>query len=539
MHSASHNMFAQAPQADIQRSSFDRSHGLKTTMNAGWLVPFFLDEVLPGDTHNLNATIFARMATPLRPIMDNLYFETQFFFVPFRLLWSNFQKQMGEQDNPGDSVSFLTPITTAPVGGYVQPANWLTPTNAELSGALADYMGLPTQVAGYTHTTYAQRAYNLIYNQCYRDQNLQTSRPVPMGDGPDNYLDFRLMRRGKRHDYFTGALPFPQKGPTINLPLGTQAPIRGLGVVGSIATGSGTSARETTPLTSPRTFAFSTTALTAEIDSATGATARPLIYADLTAATAATINELRQAFQIQKLYERDARGGTRYVEIIYSHYGVVSPDARLNRPEYLGGGSTNISVTPVAQTSAASSQPTPQGNLAAIGTMLTAGNDNHGFIKSFTEHGIILGICSVRAEMTYQQGLHKMFKRRTKLDYYWPVLACLGEQIITNGEIYCQGTATDDLAFGYQERWAEYRYKPSYITGRMRSNFGTSLHSWHLAQNFGTLPVLNDSFIVENPPVDRVVAVTTEPQFLLDCWFKYNSVRPMPTHSVPGMIDHF
>ncbi|AXH75638.1 MAG: major capsid protein [Microviridae sp.] len=503
--------FSRVPKVDIQRSVFNRDHGLKTTFDAGNLIPIFYDEALPGDTFQMDANGFGRLATPINPFMDNLYIETFFFAVPYRLIWDNWEKFCGEQTNPGDSTDYLVPTTTT------------TATNS----TLFDYFGVPTDVA-LTFNNLCGRAYNLIYNDWFRDENLQNSVTVDKGDGPDTATNYTLLKRGKRHDYFTSALPWPQKGDAVTLPLGTQAPIAS---GATLANGNDLSFLSTTDNAYHKMVANTTNLYG---DPQAGLESNRL-YADLTDASAATINQLREAFQIQRLYEKDARGGTRYTEVIQSHFGVTSPDARLQRPEYLGGGKDRINVNPIAQTSSTDTT-TPQGNLSGYAT---TGFMGHKFSKSFTEHSVIIGLANVFADLTYQQGLPRHFSRQTKFDFYWPALAHLGEQSILNKEIYAQGTSADDSVFGYQERYAEYRYKPSFVTGQMRSNFAQSLDTWHLAQDFGSLPALNASFIEENPPVDRVCAVQNYPNMILDMYFKLKCARPMPTYGVPGLIDHF
>lgn len=425
---------------------------------------------------------------------------------------------MGEQANPSDSISFVVPKQSWPAGGYAV-------------NSLQDYFGLPTvggaAAAVGSHSALPLRAYNLIWNEWFRDQNLQNSVNVPLGDGPDTYTDFTLLKRNKRPDYFTSCLPWPQKGPAVSIPLGTSAPISygAIGASGSL--GLKNSAGNWVGMdTTGSWLQGSTSAMATETNK---------LYADLSSASAQTINSLRQAFQIQKLLERNARGGTRYTEILQNHFGVTSPDSRLQRPEYLGGSSTRINISTVAQTSPTTGT-NALGDLAAFGV---AADTTPGWTKSFTEHTLIIGLINVRADLNYQQGLHKKFSRRSRYDFYWPALAHIGEQAVLNKEIYATATASDDQVFGYQERWAEYKYAPNQITGKLRSTYSTPLDFWHLAQKFTTLPALNDTFIKDSPPIARCIAVPSEPQFILDTYINLNCARPMPMYSIPGLIDHF
>lgn len=531
------HMFAQIPQANIPRSTFNRDYKYMTTFDSGYLIPFMVDEVLPGDTFKMKCTLFSRMSTPVVPVMDNMYLETFLFFVPSRLVWDNWERFNGAQDNPGDSTDYLIPTIENNTGFATQ--------------SIYDYAGIPTGVPITDNNPINAlpfRGMNLIYNEWFRDENLQDSLPVNTGDGPDPVANYNLFRRGKRHDYFTSALPWPQKGPSEGISIN----LTGFIPVNSVyqhSTSANADPSTLTPLLLYKndgtnlgnnvlgTQAYTNQVYTGDADGY-GASGNPVnlsLVADLGSASAISINDLRTAFQLQKLLERDARGGTRYRELLLSHFGVVSPDARLQRPEYLGGSSSRILVKPVEQTSATSSE-SPQGNLAAY----AVGADRfHGFTKSFVEHGYIIGFLNVRADLSYQQGLERFWSRRDRFDFYWPSLAHLGEQAVLNQEIYMQGNAQDQAVFGYQERYAEYRYKNSLITGKFRSQDPQSLDFWHLAQEFTSLPQLNSEFIQDTPPIKRALAVQDEPEFILDANIMLRCTRPMPVYSVPGFVDHF
>lgn len=562
--------FSDAPAMYMKRTKFDRSHVYKTTFDSGRLIPVFVDEVLPGDTTRMSVNYFARLATPIKPIMDNIYLDWFFFFVPNRLVWEHWQNFCFEQEDPDDSTDYVIPTVTA-------AAN----SDNNYVGSLWDYFGLPVNttnnISGVSALPF--RAVFLIWNEWFRDENLQKSVKIQKGDANEILDSSRASDqpswvfssgttivpghacppRGKRHDYFTSALPWTQKGPGVSIGLaGTAAlvdpsPVSGYfvqqsndslgaaqfakdGGVHSVYTGNGA-------LQYQGGYSVSIAGHSVNGSGMATVTAQPgsswlskSAYADLDSSSIFTINSLRTAFQMQKFYERLARGGSRYTEVLRSFFGVVSPDARLQRPEFLGSFTKMVNVNPIAQTSATDTT-SPQGNLSAYG--VTA-SKFHGFTKSFVEHGYIIGFVCARADLTYQQGINKMWLRSTVYDFYWPTFAHLGEQAIELREIYAQGTEADTTVFGYQERYAEYRYKPSQITGKFRSSVtGGNLDIWHLSQFFSNAPTLNEEFITENPPINRIVAVQDEPEFLLDVGFRYTTVRPMPMFGTPGLVDHF
>lgn len=542
--------FSQLPKADIQRSRFDRSSSVKTTFNVGDIIPFYVDEVLPGDTFDIKTSKVVRMQSLVTPIMDNIYLDTYFFFVPNRLTWEHWQEFNGENTKSAwiPSTEYQVPQLTAPSGGWS-------------IGTIADYMGIPTGVSNLSVNALPFRAYALIMDGWFRDENLSDPLNIPVNDvtqtgsNGSNYIsDVALggmpFKAAKYHDYFTSCLPSPQKGPDVLLPLGSQAPLKTLplnqliipdepvpNLVFANQVKSGGASLLASFKMNGTDAADGTFSPVVTAGSGTGMIPANLV-ADLSQATAATINQLRLAFQVQKLYEKDARGGTRYIEILKSHFGVTSPDSRLQRPEYLGGNRIPININQVLQTSQTSDQ-SPQGN--PVGQSLTT-DTNRDFVKSFVEHGFVIGVMVARYDHTYQQGLERFWSRKDRFDYYWPVFAHIGEQAVKNREIYAQGTDADDEVFGYQEAWADYRYKPNRVTGEMRSSAPQSLDVWHLADDYDSQPYLSDSWIREDKAtVDRVLAVSSNnsAQLFCDIYINNRTTRPMPVYSIPGLIDHF
>lgn len=564
---------------DMQRSTFSRNHSLKTSFNVGDLIPIFCDEVLPGDSFNIKTSKVVRMQSLITPVMDNMYLDTYFFFVPNRLVWEHWQEFCGENKSSPwvQQTQYQIPQLEAPAS-----TGWT-------AGTLADYFGIPTGITDLSVNALPFRAYALICNEWFRDENLENPLNIPVGDSTVTGVNTGTFvtdvakgglpyKAAKFHDYFTSCLPYPQKGPDVTFGIGGKADVYGTAdplalniwnypgssnsnlkyLMANYPTGDDPSFIGNLSIAETANKGINFLDVSSDHLEDIGLAANVItkeyaktnsknsnIYADLSTASLVSVNQLRLAFQIQKIYEKDARGGTRYIEILKSHFGVTSPDARLQRPEYLGGNRIPININQVVQQSETAT--TPQGNVSAYSLTVDSHSD---FTKSFVEHGYLIGLAVARYDHTYQQGLLRMWSRKDRFDFYWPALANIGEQPVLNKEIFAQGTSVvdsntgeyvDDQVFGYQEAWADYRYKPSYVTGEMRSNYATSLDSWHLADDYATLPQLGDSWIVEDSSnVNRVIAVSEQlaNQLFGDFYFQCKCTRPMPLYSIPGLIDH-
>lgn len=544
MRSVMEHSFAQVPRANIPRSTFNRSHGYKTTFDADYLIPVLVDDIIPGDTFNVNCSFHVKLTSPtVVSLTDNLYIETFFFFVPYRLVWDNWEKFCGAQNDPGDSIDYTIPVVS---GSGTETGE----------GSLWDYFGLPLDNKAGSHidpdnvtvSALPFRAYSLVYDEWFRDQNLQDSyyldRSDKGDDGPDTLFNLsgtatgnvmsRPLKRGKRHDYFTSCLPWPQKGTAVEFMTEGTADVYTAGGLGQQLGIWDVSRADHYHMDSDATYVdMSAVNTTAETNK---------MYVDFASVSGGPdINDLRLAFQTQRLLERDARSGTRYTETILAHFGVTVPDFRVQRPEFLGGGSSRVQLTNIAQTTYQGTQTVEdaKGALSSIGSA----SGTHGFTKSFVEHGLLIGLVNARADITYSQGIERYWMKQTRYEFFYPVLAQIGEQSVTMAELWTQGdgATTDDTVFGYQERYAEYRYKPSRLTNLMSVEAASNLDEFHLSEDFTSQPSLDSTFIESNTgtPLDRAISVPSQPHFIGDFYFDMKCARPMPLFGVPGNLDHF
>lgn len=556
--------FNQIPEMRVSRSRFKRKQNIKFTCNAGQLIPFYVDEVLPGDTFSVDTSAICRMSTPIFPVMDNCYMDYYYFFVPNRIVWEHWKQFCGENDT-----NAWTQETEYGIPQLV--INSIGDTGKlPKESSILDYMGIPTKIIDTTDTTgngnrtltinaLPIRGYVKIWNEWFRDQNIDNPAVNKNDDSLTRYTDTATTKEqilqqaiqggrplwvNKFHDFFTSALPSPQKGSA------QIVPITGVAKVKQYTNAALT--QQPIPSVNTTQLSFTTELnpiLIGGVDDAISLHGNTgiengvyrFVGADMaTTGVGATINDLRNAFAVQQFLEADARGGTRYRELIRNHFGVAIDDTTVQIPEYLGGQRHMINVSQVVQTSETTAT-SPQGNAAAIS--VTPFSDN-SFTKSFQEHGFVIGVCCIRNDNTYQQGIEKMWSRHSKFDYYWPEFAHLGEQAILNKEIFAQGKAQDTIkyenkdeeAFGYQEAWAEYRMKPNRVSGKFRSNAEGTLDSWHYADNYATLPTLSQDWLATDESVIyRTLAVQDQPQFIVDCMVDNTTVRRMPIYSVPGL----